>query len=304
MESNHLATFVAVAQELSFTKAASQLHLGQSSVSAAVKTLEREVGTALFVRSTRSVELTHAGRELLPLARRVIGDVEDIKSLGRQEGAPLRGRLRVGLLTNLEWLELPEVLGGFHRKHPHVELSMQTLPRGSTDVCAAVRAGRLDLGFSGGLPPESMRGLRRRALIREPFVAVLPRDHPKSGASNLSISQLLDEPFVELPLGFGTRVLLDRWLRSRGLRRRVAVEVPDLSEIPAFVAAGLGIAIAPWRAWAGEEHADVVTIPVSPRLEWHLSVVTAPGPANPARDELADALVRQSSRQRHLDKQG
>ncbi|NNG34673.1 LysR substrate-binding domain-containing protein [Nakamurella aerolata] len=290
METNHLLSFVAVAEELSFTRAAQRLHMVQSTVSAAIKTVEREVGRSLFVRSTRSVELTAAGRELLPVARRLLADVDELRSLGNDPGVPLRDRLRIGLLTNLERLELPSLLGAFRRQHPQVELWLQTLPRGSTDVVAGVRAGRLDLGFSGGLPAAAMRGLRKHRLIEEPFTVLLPPEHRLADRASVPITELVDEPFVELPRGFGTRVLLDGWLRRRGLRRHVAVEVPDLATVPDFVAAGLGVAVVPMLVSPGR--ADVVAVPATPKLRWELFVVTAAGRGQPVRDALVDELLR------------
>ncbi|MFT4081436.1 MAG: LysR family transcriptional regulator [Nocardioides sp.] len=289
METRHAEFFVAAAEELSFTRAAARVNVVQSTISAGIATLERQVGAPLFVRSTRRVELTAHGRELLPVARALIAAEQTMREIGHGARPGLRGRVRVGLLTNLEILDVPGRLGRFHAEHPQVELSLVTRPRGSSDILRDVRTGRLELGFTG-LVPEDTPGLRLRVLLRQPYLVVLPPGHRLSSLSEVPLADLVTEPFVDLPAGFGNRVQFDRLLRRLRLRRRVAIEVPDLGTVPDYVAAGLGVAVVPRQAVA-ERHRVLVRA-VRPELSWELAMAEPADAARrtPAARALADAL--------------
>lgn len=289
MDTRHLEFFVAVADELSFTRAADRVQAVQSTVSAGIGALERQTGARLFERSTRQVSLTPAGRELLPRARAALEAVAEMYHLGALADGQVRGRLRVGLLTNLESLELPTLFGRFHRHHPGVELVMRTSPRGSTGLVDDVRRSRVDVAFCG-LAVADLVGVHHLLLRRQPFVAVLPDGHPHAGDAVVSFADLLDDDFVEMPTGFGTRTVADDWLRAAGMRRRVTIEVPDLSTVPAYVAAGLGVAVVPVQTVAGAP--GVTAVPLAEPLVWELSVIARLQARSPAVDALLRELAR------------
>lgn len=292
MDTRHLEYFVAVAEELSFTRAAERLQAVQSTVSSGVAVLEREVGTPLFIRSTRHVALTRAGSDLLPRARAALEAVGQMRRLGARAGGSVTGSLRVGMLTNLESLGLPAIFGAFHRDHPGVELSMRTSPRGSTGLVDDVRRSRVDVAFCG-LALADLSGVHAQVLRRQPFVAVLPADHAAAEADGVSVRDLLGDDFVEMPVGFGNRRVVDDWLAAAGLRRRVTLEVPDLSTVPAYVAAGLGVAVVPEQTAVDAAGLDgIVTVPLADPLVWDLSVIARPEGRSPAVDALLAHLAR------------
>ncbi|WP_406831305.1 LysR family transcriptional regulator [Pedococcus sp. KACC 23699] len=291
METRHLEYFVAVAEELSFTRAAERLHAVQSTISSGIAVLEREVGTALFTRSTRHVALTGAGAELLATARTTLEAVGQMRSVGARATGTVTGSLRVGMLTNLESLGLPEIFGAFRRTNPGVEMSMRTSPRGSTGLVDDVRRSRVDVAFCG-LSLDELSGVHARVLRRQPFVALLPGVHALSGQDSVAMSDLLDDDFVEMPTGFGTRKVVDEWFRAAGLRRRVTLEVPDLSTVPDYVAAGFGVAVVPQQT-ADDAHAGgVVVLPLVEELVWELSVIARSEGRSPAVDALLAHLAR------------
>ncbi|GAA5031457.1 LysR substrate-binding domain-containing protein [Terrabacter aeriphilus] len=293
MDTRHLEYFVAVAEELSFTRAAERLHAVQSTVSSGVAVLEREVGTSLFIRSTRHIALTRTGSELLPQARAALEAVEQMRRAGARAAGTVSGSLRVGMLTNLESLGLPAAFGDFHREHPGVELSMRTSPRGSTGLVDDVRRSRLDVAFCG-LPLEDLAGVHAQVLRRQPFVAVLPAGHALAGATELRLADLLDDDFVEMPAGFGNRKVVDDWLRGAGLRRRVTLEVPDLSTVPAYVAAGLGVAVVPQQTATqtmAPSAGRLVVVPLAETLVWELTVIARREGRSPAVDALLGHLA-------------
>ncbi|TQM64393.1 DNA-binding transcriptional LysR family regulator [Humibacillus xanthopallidus] len=294
VDTRHLEFFVAVAEELSFTRAATRVQAVQSTVSAGISSLEREVGAPLFVRSTRHVALSAAGRALLPQARAAVEAVTQMRHLGARAGGRVQGTIRIGMLTNLESLGLPEVLGDFHREHPAVDLSMRTSPRGSTGLVDDVRRSRVDVAFCG-LALGDLVGVHAQLLRRQPFVAVLPPEHAHARGRVVLVEDLLDEDFIEMPVGFGTRKAVDDWLRESGLRRRVTIEVPDLSTVPAYVVAGLGVALVPEQTAFGAT--GVAVVPLARRPVWDLSVIARLGDRAPAVDALLAHLAARLAEQ-------
>lgn len=272
METRLVEYFVAVAEELSFTKAAARVYSSQSTVSAGIRALERELGSSLFTRSTKSVELSSAGHALLPEARSVLDGLERMRGAVTGSGAELRGRVRVGIFTNLPGIDIPALVGGFRARHPLVDLQLTASSTGSTGFADDVRAGRLDLALMG-LPRSDLGGLAVHDLLLTRFVAVVPVGHPFAEKASVRLSDLVGERFVDTPAGFGNRVVLDRALAAAGLRREVSTEAPDLGEIPRFVAAGLGVAVIPRL---GAEVPGAVAVSLADPLDWPLSAVTRP----------------------------
>ncbi|WP_181772863.1 LysR family transcriptional regulator [Amycolatopsis pittospori] len=279
METRQLECFVAVAEELSFTKAAQRLYAVQSTVSATIQALEGELGVMLFDRSTRRVALSSAGKVFLPEAKAALEAVARAREVVSDASAGLRGSLRIGTLTSVGDLDLPELLGGFHRRYPLVDLHVTVSTTGSTGLAEDVRQGRLDIALLG-LPESDLAGLDTRLLGSAPYVVVLPDGHRLGERRSVTLADLAGEPFVDNPRGFGNRIALDRAFDAMGTPRRVAVEVADLRAVPAYVAAGLGIAVVPdLRLLSG-----VRTIPLdADGLVWPLTIATraerAPSPA-------------------------
>ncbi|WP_454857441.1 LysR family transcriptional regulator [Promicromonospora soli] len=284
MDTRHLEYFVAVAEEGSFTRAAQRLQTVQSAVSAGVRTLEREVRATLFVRSTRRVELSDAGRALLPEARAAIESVDRVFDVVAATESGLRGRLRLGVFANSDVLDAPAFAGRFHELYPGVALSVVASPTGSTGLVDDVRAGRLDLAITG-LPLADLAGLRAREILVDEFVAVVPETHELARHDVLSLDELVAEPFVDGPPGFGHRVVVERLLAARGLRRDVVVESPDMGLVSRFVAAGLGVAVAP--TFVLRPAPGAVTRPLDTPLDFALRSVSRPRATRPVEAALA-----------------
>lgn len=272
MDTRQLEYFVTVAQERSFTQAAARLNAVQSTVSAGVAALEKDLRYAVLARSTRRVELTPQGAELLPIAERILGEERRIRAIGGDQGAALRGRIRIGTLTSLEWLDVPGRLGAFHRRHPDVKLSLAQRPRGSSDIARDLRAGRLDVGLVG-FDATELEDLAPIVLQDVPFVAMLPPTHPLATESAVSIAALARDSFVDVPTGFGNRIMVDRFLAGQGVRRSVLVEVPDLATVSDYVRSGLGVAVVPRPS--GEAR-GVVIRELAEQLRWQLCLVSSP----------------------------
>ncbi|HEY2771299.1 MAG TPA: LysR family transcriptional regulator, partial [Solirubrobacteraceae bacterium] len=145
MELRQLTHFVAVAEERHFTRAAARVHLTQSSLSSSVRALERELGSDLFVRSTRQVELTEAGRALLPAARRTIAAAENGRDAVAAVRGVVRGHLAIGAIQSLSRVDLPGLIGRFHRRHPAVTLRIHHV--GAPELVRQTADGEIDLAI-------------------------------------------------------------------------------------------------------------------------------------------------------------
>ena len=241
MELRQLEYFVAVAEESHFTRAAKRMHVAQSGLSASIRSLERELGAALFVRNTRRVELTTAGRAFLAEARRALTATEAARDAVSAVQGLLRGTLAIGSLQCLHAVHLPDVLAGFLAAHPGLEIRLRH--GGSTELVEQVRDGELDVAFV--CRPERADDLLITSLATEPLVLACGLKHSSAETDKIDPAELKAERFVDFQPGWGTRDLADRVLVAAGVERRVALEVTDIHSLLDLVACGLGVALVP-----------------------------------------------------------
>jgi DNA-binding transcriptional LysR family regulator len=288
MELRHLEVFVAVAEELSFTRASARLHLVQSGVSSAVKALERDLGTELFDRDRHRVLLTDAGEVLLPGARATLAAAQAARDAVSQAQDGLRGTITVGTMLSTGPLDLPGVLERFHRAHPGVTVRLRMAASGSAGLARQVLDGRLDLALAS-VPGAVPAGLIVRPVTEEPLVVVAELGHPL-GTRPATLAELAAEPFVDYPPGWGTRTITDRAFAAAGLEREVPFEAAEYSAVVDLVRGGLGIAFLP--ASVAASRADGLTvIEISDHaFSWVISVATPAGrrPSGAARAFLAE----------------
>jgi DNA-binding transcriptional LysR family regulator len=280
MELRHLTVFVAVAEEASFTRAADRLHLVQSAVSASVRGLERELGAALFDRTTRRVELTDAGDALLPEARQVLAAVNAAREAVDQVSGGLRGTLRLGTMQGqaMRAVSVPRLLARFRAEHPGVEVHVSHVG-GSVLMADQVRAGRLDLAFVS-LPERRPSGLTLTRISREQMQIACPKGHPLATRAEVDLEALAGEPFIEFPEGWGTRMATDRAFAAAGVRRTIVYEVNDVASVIEFIANGLAVAlIAPSLLIAGDEVALVPVRRHAPHFEISVAVASTRRPS-------------------------
>jgi DNA-binding transcriptional LysR family regulator len=272
MELRHLATFAAVAEEGSFTRAAGRLHVVQSAVSSNVRALERELGVSLFDRSTHRVQLSEAGRALLPEARRTLAAAAAARDAVDQLRGGLRGTVRLGMMLAPRdaGISVPRVLAGLREDHPGIEV---TLEIGASTVNAEhVRRGRLDIAFVG-LAAGSMPDLELTPLLTEKMQLVVSPEHPLAARDSVALEELSGETFADGPPEWGTRIANERAFAVAGVRRTVAYEVADLSLTVDFVRYGLAVAIVP-PTWADSE--GVVMVPLRPPAPVFTISIAAP----------------------------
>lgn len=269
MELRHLEYFVAVAEERSFTRAAARLHVVQSAVSAAIKTLERELRTEILRRTSREVALTEAGTVLLPRARTILASVrETIDAIDGVRGT-IGGEIRLGLMASVPWLDLPAVLGRMHAEHPEVRLRSSHRAGGSQELAAAVVAGELDLAILSDPGPFG-RKLRLTELRSFPMRLLVPATHPLAERRSARLEELEGETFVDLPQGFGSRAVVDRAFAAADLTRSVSIEVGDGSVVADYVRQGLGIAIVPEAYARTDSIVRSLALTASSGLTWRM----------------------------------
>jgi DNA-binding transcriptional LysR family regulator len=237
----HLETFIAVAEESSFSRAADRLHVVQSAVSATIRNLEREWGVPLFHRTTHRVELSPEGRALLPEARAAVQAAAAVGHAVDEVRGGVRGTIRLGIMQTTQGaggISVAATIAAFRDQHPDVTVEVRQ--GGSADQAERVRAGELDLTFLG-LPDRELPGLDVTVLAEPPMVLVCHPDHRLARRRSVELKDLVDEPFCDLPPAWGVRVANDRAFAAAGLPHTLAYEINDLATVTDFVAHGLAI---------------------------------------------------------------
>lgn len=253
---------LAVAETGSFTKAAQRCHVVQSALSHQIARLEEQLGTPLFERSSRWVRLTPAGEAFVPNARIALDAARRIADEVAAATGEVRGRLSIGEISSLTELDLVDLLAGFHREYPKVDI--RWLMGKSELMIGDVRERRLDVAFIGVWPGESLEGVEYRLLAKEELVAVLPREHPLVIHRRLSLAQLEDQPLVDFQAGTGARRQTDEAFATAGLRHRVQFEVGTTNLIEKFVQRGLALGLVAERVAAGFQRVKVLPISDAP----------------------------------------
>jgi DNA-binding transcriptional LysR family regulator len=265
MELHQLRYLVAVAEEGGFTRAAAREHVAQPGVSAQVARLERELGHVLFDRSARGVRLSPAGEAVLPHARAALAAVAAVRDTADELAGLVRGRVAVGVVRGGGVVDLPGLLGEFHRAHPGVELR---LVEAATDALLdGLRAGDLDIAWVGrdGDPPAD---LEVDVVLDVPLVAVAPPG--VALGEEVAVAELAEHPVIALPVGAGVRAALDRAVADAGVVLRPALEAGSPPVLVDLARAGLGVAVVPAPAVAGRE--DVHAVPLVPEVRGRIDL--------------------------------
>jgi DNA-binding transcriptional LysR family regulator len=237
--------FIAVAEELHFGRAALRLHMTQPPLTQAIAGLERLLGVRLFDRTKRSVQLTAAGRALLPEARELLARALALPAHARAAAHGESGRLRLAFISTVGFGLLPQWVRGFRSLYPQVQLE---LIESTGDVqLQSLGRGDIDAGFMLHSPGFAPAGLHHLRILREPLVLALPEQHELAGARALSLPRVLDQPLVIFPRRI-LPSLHDAVLgmyHAAGRPPRIAQEAIQMQTIVNLVSAGLGLAWVP-----------------------------------------------------------
>lgn len=237
----HLRAVRDVAEFGSFTAAAANLGMTQPGVSRLVAQVERDLGLPLFLRSTRTVVMTPAGRDFVATVGRLLEELDAHVASARSMGGHRRGRLVISCLLSVTHHMLREALLTFRAENPEVEV--QLLEGMGAEVYEDVRSGIADFGIGNavGLSEDMVA----EEVVEEACLGVLPAGHPLAGKPELSLHDFAREPLVSLPLASGLRRLIDGTAAMHGVRLNHMTIVEQFGSLFDVVAAGLGISIVP-----------------------------------------------------------
>jgi DNA-binding transcriptional LysR family regulator len=243
VELRHLRYFIAVAEELNFTRASRRLSIAQPPLSQQIRRLEQELGVALFTRTKRRVVLTNAGRSFLERSYQIIGSVEQAVSLTQRVHRGQEGRLVVGFLEYMSSTLIPPVMRAFRDKHPDVEIVLR--PLANNHQLPALRSGDIDVSLLR--PPVDDNEILSDLILREPFVLALPANHRLAKRRAVRISEVAGDPFVmyrkEVGPAFFTQIY--DFCARNGVTPKAALDVTQIQTAVGLVSAGIGVALVP-----------------------------------------------------------
>lgn len=295
MDERRLRYFLAIADEGSVTKAASQLHIAQPSLSQSLQTLESELGARLFDRVGRRLALTSAGQALIGPARQALRSIEAARNAVGEVSALLAGTLEIAALPTLAVDPLAELVGRFRVRHPGVTVRVREA-EGATATVTLVRDGGCELGLAHlplphqGLITEQL-GVQELLFVLPPSTSLAAQSRPRiEGESNsgekrpreISPAALAKVPLVVSPRGTSTRTLLDQAMEAAGVTPNVAVETDAREAIVPLVLAGAGGALLPAPQALEAQRRGAILRAARPRILRRIGLVRRDGPLSSA----------------------
>ncbi len=254
MELHQLRAFEAAARWHSFTRAAEEMHLSQPAVSMQIQALERELGLKLLERLPRQVILTQAGELLLDYAQRLLNLAEEAGlALAELKGLQA-GCLRVGASPTIGAYLLPQMLGSFKCRYPHLRVIAEIAP--SQRVAEALHAYAIDVGLvEAGV---DLGALDAEVFRTDELALVVPAQHPWARRGAIGAEELAGYPLIAREPGSGTRALVEERLRALGVEVTPALELGGVEAIKNAVLAGLGVSFISRHAITLEEKLGVL----------------------------------------------
>ncbi|WP_345539029.1 LysR family transcriptional regulator [Variovorax defluvii] len=258
-----MRAFLHVARIGNFTRAAEQAHMTQAGLSTLVREMERQLGTRLFDRTTRMVVLTAAGRRLLPVVERVLGELDDVTGRLSAEGEEARQTLRIAATPLVSSHLLPQVFAGFRQSHPRIQLRL--FDADLREVETLVAAGEADMGL--GFFFKAAPGLERVAVGHFQLMRVMPAATGAPGVGSAPWAALRGTSLLGLPPGNPIQKLIDRHLAAIGQADPARPAFNLFNTLIAMVEAGFGSAVMPTFALAAcRRHAVRADLLVKPKV--------------------------------------
>jgi DNA-binding transcriptional LysR family regulator len=271
VELRQLEHFLAVVEEGSFTRAAARLYMVQSSLSASLLALERELGTNLFIRGRRGAELTDAGRAFLEPVKGALAETDRARDAVAQVKGLIRGSVKIAAVAMPRSVDVGETIRRFQDEHPGVDVHV--VPVGARDMIDLVAEGNVDFAITPRVDGAST-GLHFQRLVSTPLVLVCPAGHRLAGARNLDPEELADEALIDLPRGWRARELFDHMMEELGIQRRVVLEIDDWLTLLTMVQRGTGISYGPHACVDNEMFKGIEIATIAGAPPWELGVIT------------------------------
>jgi len=247
MDLRYLRSFVAVAEERHFARAAERLHVAQPWLSQQIRRVEAELGVPVFERTTRRVDLTPAGAALLPRAREILAAVQSAVEDARCAASGELGRVAVGFTGSATYTLLPRVAKELRIALPRVELELHGEMLTPAQVTGLLD-GRIDIGLLR--PPVGRPEICVEVVGRESLLAAVPMEHALAAENAVSLRQLAGEPFVSYVSDLRSVVYdaVERACEAHGFVPNVVLQAAETATLVSFVAAGMGVALVPASA--------------------------------------------------------
>ena len=266
-----LQAFTTVADTRSFSEAALRLHLTQPAISKRIALLESSLNCQLFDRIGRQIALTEAGHALLPRAKRILLELEDMRRELSNLSGEVSGVLKIGTSHHIGLHRLPPVLKNFSRLYPDVTLDIQFID--SEMAFDLVMHGELELGIVT-LPPEPHPTLHTRTVWHDPLAFMVSVEHPLASHKKVELQDLANYPAILPSMATFTRRIVEKLFQEKELKIDVAISTNYLETIKMMTSIGLGWTVLP----ATMLDADVVRLPIrNVQLDRALGVVFHPG---------------------------
>jgi DNA-binding transcriptional LysR family regulator len=294
MELRHLRYFVAVAEELSFTKAAKNLRLAQPSLTRQVRNLEDEIGVRLLDRANNRVALTEEGRRFLFDSKKLLAMCAESVAAVQRMNHGETSQLNIGYVANIHYGLLPATLGAFRKLCPRVALNLFDMT--SAEQFQALDGRKIDLGFVGLRPAVSNHELLSEGVAYDTMLVALPERHPLAEKPKLKLADLAPQFFIGMSAKThpGAREWLIETCQNAGFAGKILQEADVEPTAIRFVADGLGVAFMPEQI-TGLPHDGVVFRPLSPPLLRESTIAwRADNPSKPLKDYIQ--IVKELSR--------
>lgn len=282
-----LRYFLAVAEELHFGRAAARLNMSQPPLSLHIKELESQLGTLLFIRHSRSVALTHAGKVLMEESRRLLASASHalarVEKIGRGEA----GRIEMGIVGTAMWSEVRSVMRTFIKDHPNVDVVFRE--KSPVMQMALLERRELDVGI-WRMATDPTAGFTGLCLGNASFLVAMPEDHPFVSQPAIALSDLQNEYFVTMPSAHSDWAFLHRVCQQAGFTPMIVREAVEPQTVLAMISMGMGITLAA-DSYAQMQWPGVVFRPLQERIPADLYVVYDEKQATPAVTQLIKALA-------------
>jgi LysR family carnitine catabolism transcriptional activator len=273
MNIKQVRAFLAVAQSMNFTHAASQLHLSQPALSLSIKGLEENLGGKLLTRSTRHISLTPEGEALVPIAKRLLAQWENAEDEMRQRFALQLGKITIASMPAFAASLLPKAIQIYHASYPNIQVAINDVL--SDIVIEMVRNNQVELGIS--FESSSLFDLSFYPLYEDRFIAILPKNHPLEQQECITWQALLEYKFITLQRPSSVRTMIENSLNEAGIELKVAFDAHQLTTVGRMVSEGMGVAVVPalCRQQAIEQGAVYRPI-VQPEIRRRVGVICQP----------------------------
>ena len=241
MTLKQLKAFLVLARTLNYANAANELCLSQSALSLSIKTLEEELGGKLFKRNTRRVEITLEGQSLIPYAKKLLANWEDMEKDVKQRFKLNRGTLNIASMPFATHAVLPEVMHDFAQQHPNISFSIHDIT--NEKIIEKVQEGIFEIGIC--FEPKANDQLIFQPIFNEDFLALLPKHHVLAKQKSMTWLELCSCPFVTLQNPSIIRHVIEEHCAALQVVLDLKVECHQISSLSHFVAYGMGVSAIP-----------------------------------------------------------